>query len=120
MFTNKYVYKTKLNLDDTIKKHKVRYVLRGFEQLLGVHYDFIWASVLKFNSYKILMAFVAVHDLKCEQMNVILTYSHEVLNDFEIFVELPPGIKLPPGVKREDVVGLLNRALYGLKQGARV
>ncbi len=63
------------------------------------------------------MAKTASEDLELEQMDVVLAYPHELLDkDENIYVELPPGY-LTNG---EDCVVLLNSALYGLKEGARV
>ena len=35
----KWVFKTKLNLDGTIQKHKVRLVAKGYAQKLGIDYN---------------------------------------------------------------------------------
>lgn len=51
-----------MNLDGSIKKYKVRYVVRGFEQRFGHDYTETWASVIKSNSYKVLMAKTAAED----------------------------------------------------------
>ena len=63
------------------------------------------------------MAKTAAKDLELEQMDVVLAYPHGRLDKNEtIYVELPLGY-LANG---ENCVALLNSALYGLKQGARV
>ncbi len=38
VLSEKYVYKKKMNLDGSIKKNKVRYVVRSFEQRFGRDY----------------------------------------------------------------------------------
>ena len=63
------------------------------------------------------MAKTAAEDLELKQMDVVLAYPHERLDkDESIYVELPPGYL----TNSEDCVVLLNSALYGLKQEARV
>lgn len=67
--------------------------------------------------YKVLMAKTAAEDLELEQMDVVLAYPNGRLDKNEtIYVVLHSGY-LTNG---EDRVALLNSALYGLKQGARV
>ena len=66
------------------------------------------------------MTLVAVHDLECEQMNVMLIYSHDKLKDHQIYVELFSDIKLSSKVKVENVIELLNRVLYDFKQKTRI
>ena len=66
------------------------------------------------------MTLVAVHDLECEQMNVMLTYSHDKLKNHQIYVELFSDIKLLSEVKVENVIELLNRILYDLKQKTKI
>lgn len=59
----------------------------------------------------------AAENLELEQMDVVLVYRHVRLDENEsIYVELPPEYL----TNDKDCVALLNSALYGLKQGARV
>ena len=117
VLSGKFVYRKKMNLDGSIKKYKARYIVRGFEQRFGQDYTDTWASVIKSNSYKVLMAKVAAKDLELEQMDVVMAYPHgRLAKDETIYVELPPGYF----TDGDDCVALLNSALYGLKQGARV
>lgn len=66
VLSGRFVYKIKMNLDGSIKKYKVRYMVRGFEQRFGKDYTDTWANVIKSNSYKVLMAKVAAEDLELE------------------------------------------------------
>jgi len=43
----KWVFKTKLNLDGTIQKHKVRLVAKGYAQKLGIDYNETFALVAR-------------------------------------------------------------------------
>lgn len=117
VLSGKFVYKKKMKLDGSIKKYKVRYVVQSFEQRFGRDYTEKWASVIKSNSYKVLMAKTAAEDLELEQMDVVLAYHHGRLDENEtIYVELPPEYL----INGKDCIALLNSALYGLKQRARV
>lgn len=76
-----------------------------------------WASVIKFNFYKILMAKIAIKDLKLEQMNVVIPYLYRHLDKNEtIYVELPVGY-LTNG---KDCVALLHLFFYGLTHRAKI
>ena len=92
VLSGKFVYKKKMNRDGSIKKYKVQYVVRGFKQCLGREYIETWASVIKSNSYKVLMAKTAAKDLEHEKMDMVLAYTHGRLDkDETIYVKLPPG-----------------------------
>lgn len=48
----KWGFKTKLNLDDTIQKHKARLVTKGYSQKLGVDYNETFVLVEKLDTIK--------------------------------------------------------------------
>lgn len=65
-------------------------------------------------SFKVLFAIMAYYDLECEQMDVITAFLDALLKEI-IYVEQPKGY-----VKGDsNLVCLLLRALYGLKQSPR-
>ena len=66
------------------------------------------------------MTLIAAHDFECEQMNVILIYSHDKLNNYQIYVELFSDIKLSSKMKIENVIKFLNRILYDFKQKTKI
>lgn len=106
-----------MNLDRSIKKYKIQYVVRSFEQCFGRNYKDTWASVIKSNSYKVLMAKTATKNLELKQMDVVLSYPNRPLDkDKTIFVELTIGYL----TNSENCVQVLNSDLYGLKLEARV
>ena len=112
VLSGKWVYKIKKKLDGTIL-YKARWVVRGFEQIYGVNYDQTFASVVKSMSFKVLFAIMAYYDLDCEQMDVITAFLNARLREL-IYVEQPKGYE-----GKIDLVCLLLRALYGLKQSPR-
>ena len=113
VLSGKWVYKIKKKADKSIL-YKARWVVRGFEQILGVNYDQTFASVVKSMSFKVLFAIMAYYDLDCEQMDVITAFLNALLREI-IYVEQPKGYVKGEG----NLVCLLLRALHGLKQSPR-
>ena len=52
----KWVYKTKLNPDGTIQKHKVRLVAKGYSQQPGIDYNETFAPVARLDTIRALIA----------------------------------------------------------------
>ena len=111
VLSGRWVYKIKKKPDGSIL-YKARWVVRGFEQVLGVNYDQTFASVVKSMSFKVLFAIMAYYDLDCEQMDVVTAFLNALLKE-TIYVEQPKGYG------KDNMVCHLRRALYGLKQSPR-
>lgn len=111
----KWVYRTKLNADGSINKHKARLVVKGYAQIFGVDYSDTFAPVARLDTIRILLAVAAQMNWKVYQLDVKSAFLNGVLHE-EIYVEQPEGF-----VKNEekDKVYLLKKALYGLKQAPR-
>jgi hypothetical protein len=109
------VYRTKLNADGSINKHKTRLVVKGYAQIFGVDYSDTFAPVARLDTIILLLAVVAQKNWKVYQLDVKSAFLNGFLQE-EIYVEQPEGY-----VKEgeEDKVYLLKKALYGLKQASR-
>ena len=55
----KWVYKRKLNLDGSIKKHKASLVAKGYIQKLGVDFNETFAFVARLDTIRTLIALAA-------------------------------------------------------------
>ena len=110
----RWVFKYKRGMSGKIIRHKARWVVRGYEQKLGIDYADTFASVVKPMSYKSLFAIAAALDLEIEQMDVKTAFLYGTLDE-DIYVEQPHGFD--DGTTK---VCKLNKALYGLKQSPRV
>jgi hypothetical protein len=111
----KWVYRTKLNADGSINKHKTRLVVKGYAQIFGVDYSDTFAPVARLDTIILLLVVVAQKNWKVYQLDVKSAFLNGFLQE-EIYVEQPEGY-----VKEgeEDKVYLLKKALYGLKQAPR-
>ena len=114
MLRGKWVYKLKRRVDNTIARFKARWVVKGYEQLYSIDYDQTFAGVTKTQSWKIILAIAAILDYEIEQMDAITAFLNGK-TDSTIYIELPDGYS-----GNSNQVGLLLRALYGLKQSPRL
>jgi Reverse transcriptase (RNA-dependent DNA polymerase) len=110
----KWVFKVKRLPNGHIDKLKARLVARGFTQRYGIDYDETFASVVRTESLRILLAIAAMEDLEVHQLDVITAYLAGELEE-EIYMAPPQGLPIT-GSK----VCRLLKGLYGLKQSARV
>jgi hypothetical protein len=111
----KWVYRTKLNADGTINKHKARIVVKGYAQVFGVDFSETYAPVARLDTIRMLLAIAAHKGWKIFQLDVKSAFLNGYLQE-EIYVEQPKGFMVEG---EEDKVYLLKKALYGLKQAPR-
>ncbi|RVW87522.1 Retrovirus-related Pol polyprotein from transposon RE1 [Vitis vinifera] len=111
----KWVYRTKLNFDCSINKHKARLVVKGYAQMFRVDFSETFAPVARLDTIRMLLALATQKGWNIHQMDVKSTFLNGYLEE-EIFVEQPEGF-IVKGM--EEKVYLLKKALYGLKQAPR-
>ena len=85
-------------------------VARGFIQKTGIYFTETFAPVVHFNNFRVLLAIIAMEDLKLDQVDFKFAYLNREVEE-ELY------IKLPDGYKYGNKVGSLNRAIYGTRQG---
>ena len=107
----KWVYKVK-NEQDGSKRFKGRYVVQGFRQKKGVDYDETYGAVIRAETQRILTATSVKLGWDIQHIDIVTAFLYSRL-DHELYVKPPEGYELQSGK-----VWLLDRGLYGLKQGA--
>ena len=90
--TLKWIYKIKHVADDSIEKHKARFVARGFSQKEGIDYEETFAPVARYTSIRSILALAAVVKWKVHQMDVETTFLNGVVEE-EVYVEQPLGFE---------------------------
>ncbi|KAI0991634.1 hypothetical protein K3495_g16553, partial [Podosphaera aphanis] len=116
LISSKLVLRKKLKSDGTLARCKARIVARGFEQEYGTDYFETFASVIRFNTLRILLAKAAADDLEIEALDVETAFLNPKLEE-EIFMEVPQFFHLlHPNVNQDTHHLKLNKSLYGLKQ----
>ena len=111
----KWVFRTKLNADGTINKHKARLVVKGYAQVFGVDFSETFALVARLDTIRLVLALAAQKSWKVFQLDVKSAFLNGYLQE-EIYVEQPEGFAV---TGHEDKVYILKKALYGLKQAPR-
>ena len=113
---SKWVFKTKMNADGSINKHKARLVAQGFAQQHGIDYEETFAPVVKYVSLRAVLAIANQHNMELHQMDVNSAYLNGDI-DADIFMRQPEGFIDP---NNPNKVCKLRKGLYGLKQGGRI
>ena len=111
----KWIYKLKHDEDGNIERYKARLVAQGFSQKEGIDYDETFSPVVRFESIRTVIALAAQFGLKLHQMDVKTAFLNGELKE-KIYMKQPPGYVVEG---KENLVCLLHKSLYGLKQSAR-
>ena len=108
----KWVFKSKFDADGKLVKRKARLTPKGCCQRKGQDYNETFAPVMKYVSFRILMAIAAINDLEIHQFDVDSAFLHATLDE-EIYIFQPEGLN---NSGAEKLVRRLLKSLYGLKQ----
>jgi Reverse transcriptase (RNA-dependent DNA polymerase) len=114
IFHPKWVLQRKRNEHNEIVRHKARLVLRGYEQVPGRDYGDTYAPTVRSETSRLLLSLTAKYDWECDQLDAITAFLNSKI-DRKIYMWQPNGFPKEPGK-----VCLLNLALYGMKQSAKL
>lgn len=109
----KWHFAVKRNSDGSISKYKARFVAKGFTQVFGVDYNETYAPTAKLSTLRTLLACAGGSKTIPWQMDIKTAYLHANIEE-EIFLEQPQGFE-----EGDNMVCLLIKSLYGLKQAGR-
>jgi len=98
-----------------ISQHKVRIIVRGFQQKQGTDYHDIFAHVVRWSTILVILALVAKHNWPLLQIDVITAFLNGQFNK-EIFIKIPKGF---PFVEDPMKACKITEALYGLKHTSK-
>nr|GEV81329.1 retrotransposon protein, putative, Ty1-copia subclass [Tanacetum cinerariifolium] len=90
-------------------RYKARLVACGFTQRACVDYNEVFSSVVRHTSIRVVLALTTCKDYELEQLDVKMTFLHGNLEEL-IY------LRQPPGYEQGNMVCLLKKSLYGLKQ----
>ena len=112
----RWVFKKKKDSNGDVNCYRARLVARGYTQTKGVDYQETFAPVVKLSCLRMLFSMSARLDLEIDHIDVCTAFLNGSLNE-EIFMRVPEGFS---GNFKSDKVCLLKKAVYGLKQSARM
>jgi hypothetical protein len=110
----RWVYTHKTNSEGQIIKYKARWVIKGFNQVLGVDYVDTYSSTCRPETYRIAFILAVSLGWNLYQYDIKNAFVHAKI-DKEIYTEQPTGFN-----NNSNKVCKLNKALYGLKQSPRL
>jgi hypothetical protein len=110
----RWVYKIKKDNNNFI--YKSRYVAKGFKQIYGLNYLETFASVIKQMAWKLVFAIAVLYSLIIYKIDIISAFIQRDI-DSTIYIKQLKGFI---DSKYSNHVFKLNKALYRLKQLARV
>ena len=116
IFTNKWIYKCKKNINKKIIRYKTRWCVKNFEQLKNFDYYEIFVSIIKFMNYKIIFVITVVNNWNIEQMNVKTAFFYNYVNEkvyVKIFFEYID-------FKRFRIICCFRKTLYNFKQAFKI
>ena len=68
--SSKWIFKIKHVADDSIEKHKARFVVRGFTQKEGIDYEETFAPLAQHSSVRVIIAIPTSKGWKIHQMDI--------------------------------------------------
>jgi hypothetical protein len=114
LLDGKWVYTQKIDGETGEPgKFKARWVVKGYEQVEGLDYGELFASVSNKDTFRVFLAMVCHEDYECDQVDVNAAFLNADLEE-EVYMHPPEGSDIPRGK-----VLRLRKALYGLKQAPR-
>ncbi|GJR55422.1 retrovirus-related pol polyprotein from transposon TNT 1-94 [Tanacetum coccineum] len=109
--TLKWLFKNKLDEENTIIRNKTRLVVRGYRQEEGIDLEESFASVVRMKAIRIFLAYIAHKSFIVFQMDVKTAFLHGSLKE-DVYVCQPEGFI---DADHPSHVYKLKKALYGLK-----
>ena len=112
----KWIFKIKRDSKVNTERYKAHLVAKGFTQREGIDYNETFSLVWLKDSFRIIMALVALFDLNLHQMGVKYAFLDGEIDEI-IYMEQPKNF-----VTRDSksMVCKLKKSLYGLKQSPRL
>ena len=108
---NRWIFKKKLGLGEEIR-FKARLVAKGFTQRDGIDFTETFSPVVKLDSLRAVLAIINSNYLDIILVDVKTAFLNGDLQE-KLYMEQPPLFSSPG---KEDMVCLLKKSLYGLRQ----
>ena len=114
----KWVLIVKQDKCSKLTRFKVRYVLCGYEQILGHDYHQTTSPTAQMEFFHLLLHITTLLDWDLKQFNVKQAFLNGVLDPDEVqFMAQPEGFKAEG---KEDYVWRVEKGIYGMHQASRI
>src|SRR3979490_164379 len=80
--------------DGQVVKRKVRIIIKGYDQIPGVHFTDMYALVIRWETLHLLLAIGAATGADMCQFNIKSAYLHGMMQE-EVWVRQPEGFEIP-------------------------
>ena len=110
----KWVFKLKLNPDNSIARYKARLVAKGYSQVPGQDFTETTSPVARLASYRALLSLAEKLNLEAHHLDIETTFLNGTLDE-EIYMKAPDGFNT-----EKNGIWKLRKSLYGLKQASHV
>nr|GEZ76205.1 hypothetical protein [Tanacetum cinerariifolium] len=111
----KWLWKNKLDEENTVIRNKSRLVAKGYAQKEGVDFEESFTPVALLEAVRLFIAYAAHKSFTVYQMDIKTAFLYGPLKE-EVYVNQPDGFVDP---YHPDKVYRLKKALYGLKKSPR-
>ena len=108
------MFKIKHNTQNKIIKYKTKWIVHEYKQQKNIDFIVIWTNVIKSAFFKLWFVLIAILDLHVHQLDIIMTFFYEFLQNV-IYTIQSKGF-----IWDKFFVCFLKRAFYGLRQFFRV
>jgi hypothetical protein len=112
IISSKWVFTHKLKPDGSLDRYKARWMVRGFTQRAGVYFGETFTSVVKLVTIRTVLTIAASHQWPTRQLDVSNAFLHGTLQEHVLYQQATGFADSA----RPNMVCLLNKSLYGLRQ----
>jgi len=112
IMTSKWVFKSKMHINNFLYKLKTRLIIKDFFQIHEVDYENTFASIIKFDTLQVFLVIATMKNLKLHQVNVNNAFTESFLKEI-IYMFFSSEVKV-----RFNCVLKVLWSFYDLKQAA--
>ena len=113
------VFTVKPNPDGSIERYKCRLVCDGNTQTLGMNFEEIFSTVVKFATFRMALHIAAVRDYDVTAIDISTAFLYGSIDNDRCYMEMPEGLPRYDENGDELVCHLL-KSIYGLRQAPRI
>ena len=113
------IFTVKSNKDGSIERYKARLVADGNTQTHGVNFQDIFATVVKFSTFRMALHLAAVRDYIITAIDISTAFLYGKIDNPNCYMRMPEGLPRYDADGNE-LVCHLRKSIYGLRQAPRI